>query len=201
MMQRLDQLCPAYDLGEVERQIRLMDSASNQWTAYVCWKSVSCQSEAQFPILATTQTCIEWAGALPCPPAYDDIRAPARDCVVSEERRHEFLWRQRSLGTDDVAAQVDDDRAGVDPIPTRLVGGLQLAHKFFGSPEVVVIEEREPIAARLGSCAIASGGHSARRVVADDANAGVGESGQHLRCVVGRRVVDDDHLEVDVALT
>jgi hypothetical protein len=75
-----------------------------------------------------------------------------------------------------------------------------LAHKFLGSPEVVVIEESEPIAARLGNCAIASGGHSPRRVMADDANAGVGESGQHLRCVVGRRVVDDDDLEVDVAL-
>jgi hypothetical protein len=38
-------------------------------------------------------------------------------------------------------------------------------------------------------------------VVADNANAGVSESGQHRRCVVGRRVVDDDDLELDAPLS
>ena len=80
---------------------------------------------------------------------------------------------------------VHDHGSGVGPIPTGVLGGLQLAYKFLGSPEVIVIEEGEPIAMGLGSCAIASVRHTGRRVVADNADAGIVESGQHRRCVVG----------------
>ena len=47
--------------------------------------------------------------------------------------------------------QVDDHCSGVGPVPTGLFRGVQLADEFLGSPEVVVVDEGEPISARLGA--------------------------------------------------
>ena len=163
VVQRLDQLRSAHDLGDVERRIRVMEPPSNQGTAYACRRAVLCKTNPHFPVLCITQASVERTDDLPCRSSHHDVGTSTRNRVLSRQRRYDFLWRQRSLDAEDFAVHVHDPCSGVGPIPPGVLGGLQLAHKFLGSPEVVVIEEGEPIAVRFGSCAIAGVRHSGRR--------------------------------------
>jgi hypothetical protein len=75
-----------------------------------------------------------------------------------------------------------------------------LAGELVRSPEIVIVNESKPLAARLGGSAIPRGAHSAGRLVTDDPNSGIAKRGDDFGRVIGRRLVDDDDLELDVLL-
>ena len=94
----------------------------------------------------------------------------------------------------DVALAVDDRHVAVDD------PGLGMGDERLGQgtnaplcPRVIGIEEGDELAARGGDAGVRRRVQSAV-IAADDANR-VAEAGEHLRCGVGRAVVDRDHLQ------
>jgi hypothetical protein len=77
---------------------------------------------------------------------------------------------------------------------------FQLTDKLVGRPEIVVVDERHLLAAGLRQAVVAGGTYALRSMMPDETNPRVAHVGEHGWSVVDGRLVDHDHLDIDVAL-
>jgi hypothetical protein len=78
--------------------------------------------------------------------------------------------------------------------------GVQLERELVGGPQVVVIKKGDPGAVGLGDSPVTSCADPLRDWVAHDPHSRIGRTGNPRRGVVCGAIVDDDDLEVDLAL-
>ncbi len=97
-------------------------------------------------------------------------------------------------------ARVEAAAAGVRERRVDRLRRLELRRELLRRPEVVVVEEADPAAARRLDPGVPRARDAARDVVADDDEPRVVDRGQPLGRLVGRPVVDDDDLVADTAL-
>jgi len=82
----------------------------------------------------------------------------------------------------------------------RRGGTRELRAEVVGGQDVVVVEEGDPLAVRLPRRRISGSRRPLRLIVAQRGDPLVLDSAEHLRGVVGGCLVDDDRLDIHIAL-
>jgi hypothetical protein len=108
---------------------------------------------------------------------------------------------QRAPAPHDLPFLVHVHRTGVDPARPGVSGGVQLPSQLVGRPEVVVVAEGDPGAARGGDAPVTRRADTLGRVVPQHPDTVV-VHGRDDCLHLARRgaVVDDDDLEIDGVL-
>ncbi len=108
-------------------------------------------------------------------------------------------WRRERGEDAQLVIEVSD--APVHEVSRRLCSRVELEAQLAWRPDVIVVEEGDPLPASSCHATVPSSCDARASFVANRAHAVVVEGGQSPRCLVGRTVVDDDHLEAHVLLT
>ena len=95
---------------------------------------------------------------------------------------------------------VDRHHAGVREVGICRAHGVELYAELLRCPSVVVVEEGDPLASRSRDAGVPRRRHATGDVAADHADARLAQLLQLFRRVVGRAVVDHDHLVLDALL-
>ena len=96
--------------------------------------------------------------------------------------------------------EVDVDDSAIRPVPAGTSSGRNLLGQLVRSPDVVVVAERDPVTGGHADAGVASRLTPCGNWVAKVLGSGVGEAGDDVAGPVGRAVVHDDDLELDVTL-
>ena len=160
------------------------------------------EPEPEIPVRELVKLLVEAAVPAKELPRRHYVRAARRDEVAGEERAREIDGARRRLLLDWPPGSVEHDRTRVDELGVRGAGREQLAPKLLGRPEIVVVEERDPLA--LGSLdpGVAGLGDTPAPPVRDDTEPTVARSelGQTVGGFVRRAIVDDHDLELHTLL-
>src|SRR5207245_1463368 len=100
----------------------------------------------------------------------DHVRPSTRDRVVVPDHPGDLIRRERRCAADDPQGVVHVDRPGVDPGPATGAGSLDLAGELVGGPDVVIVDEPQPLTRCLGGSMVASGAYPLRSVVTQKPN-------------------------------
>jgi hypothetical protein len=119
--------------------------------------------------------------------------------------REHFVHRGRlgavgpRVGAHRPALGIDFERERVDERAIAIgIEDRDAVRELLGHPFVVVVEERDVLAGRRANAGVARCGEAAI-ALRDDADS-IAEAREHRGGVVGRAIVDDDHLVVGVGL-
>ena len=158
------------------------------------------ESQPEVPVLEEAQRLVEAADLPERVGADDHVRASARHVVAAEQERAELVRRGKRMDVEGTAAAVDHDAPGVDPGRSGGTRRVELRPELPRRPQVVVVEEREPGAARRLGPDVARRRQPAVHLVAHEPYPRVVERLDTGGGVVVGRVVDDHDLDVDVLL-
>lgn len=158
------------------------------------------QAPGHVPVLENDQIRSEAAQRLDALPPREECRPEAGQIAEEEEIQKAVLARTAAPRLDDLEVVVDQIRAALHGDDLRLVvEDLQLALEFRREPQIIAVEERHELAARLLDSAVPCRRHS--RAVLPDIPYPVPDLPEAIGGVIRRPVVDDDDFQVAEGLS
>jgi hypothetical protein len=145
------------DQGDVQRRLSRVVPIRDQRIRSAGGRAVPSEADPQVPVREVHQPWVECSCRGEGFASHDDGRTTSRNEVGSGQLLDHVPREGRRHPPDDLVPLVDLDHAGVHPGATGLGCGLELSGQFPGCPEVVVIEERDPIASGLIDASVAGG--------------------------------------------
>ena len=110
------------------------------------------------------------------------------------------VGRRRWPARQNRVVQRDVNGACVCPSSAVLAKRFDLEGELVWRPQIVVVQEGDPLAVRLGDTVITGGAHTLGTLVTHHSHAWITETREHRLRIVSGPVVDDDDLEIDLAL-
>ena len=190
---------PILERSDVEDGVRAMHPIGDHRSWHVRWEPVGEQPEPQVPLLARAEPFVEPSVSAERLAVDHDVGRARRDRVEPRKGRRDGRGIGGRNPVDHVQTRVDVDRPGVDPATTRGAYRLHLHCKLVRRPQIVVVDERDPPPSGGRGPRVPGSVRATPGSVADHANARVVRAKRPLDRV-DRGIVDDDYLDVEVAL-
>jgi hypothetical protein len=147
------------------------------------------------------QANVERSSPVEQPSVHQYSRPSAGHDVSLRKQSYHLRRRQREPATHNPSCLVHVHRTGIDPARPRVAGNVELRPQLVCGPEVIVVAERDPGAARGRNATITCRADTVRSVVPQYSNTVVIQGCQD-RVHLSERgtVVDHEDLEIDVVL-
>ena len=178
---------------------------AQQWLIHCACLAARRQAEAQVEVFPKLRSLVE-ATDLPKQARFGENALHHHQGIlgdhVLQNPSRSRVANPASQGSHEGSSFIDVIEQRVAP-PTsrrRLTQRGDLALELGREPDVVRVQEREELTARAGDADIARTRWAARMVDADHLQPFVHEAVEDIMGVVGRTVIDHDHLEVSMAL-
>jgi len=156
------------------------------------------EADEEVPVGELVQARVEASDLADERGAGHDRRGAAQDVVPPQEPAH-VGRRRRGDSLQDIPGRVHGDHRPVDELRPR-AGRVELGAELARRPEVVVVEERDPLSAGSLDPVVQRHRLAALAFAKDRPHPRVGNRFEPLVAPVVGRVVDHDHLELDADL-
>ena len=185
----------------IERRLARVDSIGDEWEAHACrWTGLD-QPKPEVPIGQMPKAAVEAAHIPEQVRADNYVRAARWHEVSFGETLHKVFGRGGRFTSQEQAASIDLDHAGIRPSPASLLGGGKLPPELLWAPQIVVVEERDPGSNCRLSANVAGSCHSDRQLVSEDVNSMIVQQPDGLRRSIRGTIIYDQNLEVERLLS
>jgi hypothetical protein len=181
----------------VQRRLSEVKPVSDQRLGDAGWGASGRQSQPQVPVGDQSEAHVEATHGVEQVGADDDIRGACRHEVLLKKARQQFFRGGGRFSAEDHTSLIDLDRSRVHPAAAGCVGCAQLQPEFLGTPQIIIVQERDPRSTcRLGSH-VPRGRNAYRPFVAQHSDPPIVEEANRVRRFISRTIIDNQHLEVD----